>query len=89
MPSQIWEEALVMTKKTTRTRAEAKRLMWTYYRDNKEYLPKWIRECRENILTDIQEGLSPEVVFGRILEDVHCDTVPMRQALENRFARAS
>ena len=31
------------------TRAEAKKLMWEYYRDNKSSLPKWIGECREEI----------------------------------------
>ena len=50
-------------KKTTRTRAEAKKLMWEYYRDNKETLPKWIRECREEIISDLMAGLSVQVSF--------------------------
>jgi hypothetical protein len=39
-----------MTKKTTRTRTEAKKLMWEYYRNNRASFPKWIREFREEIL---------------------------------------
>ena len=76
------------TKTKKRTRAEAKKLMWEYYRDNKEFLPNWIRECRENILAGIQEDLSPDVAFGQILADVDYDTVPIRQPRENSFARA-
>ena len=50
-------------KKTTRTRAEAKKLMWEYYRDNKESLPKWIRECREEIIEALISGHELELVF--------------------------
>jgi hypothetical protein len=39
-----------MTKRTTRTRAEAKKLMWEYYRKNKESLPSCINRLREEIL---------------------------------------
>ena len=60
-------------KKTTRTRAEAKKLMWEYYRDNKETLPKWIRECREEILAELVSGHPAETVFGSILESVERD----------------
>ncbi len=52
-----------MTKKTTRTRAEAKKLMWEYYRDNKESLPKWIREFREEIISELQIGEDVNAVF--------------------------
>ena len=51
-------------KKTTRTRAEAKKLMWEYYRDNMETLPKWIKESREVILADIISGNSVKDSFG-------------------------
>ena len=55
-----------MTKKTTRTRAEAKRLMWEYYRDNKTKLPRWIREFRERILTEIERGRVVDEVFAEL-----------------------
>ena len=45
-----------MTKKTTRTRAEAKKLMWEYYSENKASLPKWISECREDIISGLLAG---------------------------------
>lgn len=80
-------EAGAMTIKTKRrTRAEAKRLMWEYYRDNKARLPKWVREYRETILTSVQSGLSAEAAFTRILGDVDCDTVPKAWSTENRAA---
>ena len=49
-------KATDMTKKTTRTRAEAKKLMWEYYSENKASLPTWIRECREEILERLMAG---------------------------------
>ena len=59
-----------MTKKTTtRTRTEAKKLMWEYYSENRESLPKWIRECREEILDALMMGLEVDIVFGEFLED--------------------
>jgi hypothetical protein len=62
-------EATDMTKKkTTRTRAEAKRLMWEYYRDNKKTLPKWIRECREEIIQSIQAGELPTHAFSDAID---------------------
>ena len=57
-----------------RTRAEAKRLMWEFYRDNKDNLPKWIRECREEILSLLAHGDDVEDVFNSILESVDSDT---------------
>ena len=63
-----------MAKKNgVRTRAEAKKLMWEYYRDNKANLPKWIVECREEILTGLITGLSAEVIFSGFLEIVDSD----------------
>ena len=49
--------------KETRTRAEAKKLMWEYYRDNKASLPKWIGEFREEILTSLINGSEVVDVF--------------------------
>jgi hypothetical protein len=63
MPPQIHEEALPMTKKTTRTRAEAKRLMWEYYQENKSLLPNHIKALREDIISNLMDGFSPSHVF--------------------------
>jgi hypothetical protein len=64
-----------MTKKTTRTRAEAKRLMWEYYRANKEWLPDWIREYREEILKLLSDGGEVSVIFHVVSGIVEYDTV--------------
>jgi hypothetical protein len=61
-----------MTKtKDVRTRAEAKKLMWEYYRDNKMSLPKWIGEFREEILEALIGGKDVEETF---LSFVDCET---------------
>ena len=52
-------------KKTTRTRAEAKKLMWEYYSENKANLPEWIREIREEILSDLILGQNCGDVFRK------------------------
>ena len=52
------------TKLKKRTRAEAKKLMWEYYRENKEILPNWIREHREEIILSLSRGVAPKVVFN-------------------------
>ena len=53
-----------MAKKNgTRTRAEAKKLMWEYYRDNKASLPKWIGELREELIRQLILGNSASDVF--------------------------
>jgi len=67
------------TKTNKRTRAEAKKLMWEYYRDNKEVLPTWIRECREEIISALVTGLDPSETFARILETVDPDT-PLKKS---------
>ena len=54
-----------------RTRAEAKKLMWEYYRDNKEFLPKWIAEFREEILSSLTAGRDVVHVFQEISESVN------------------
>jgi hypothetical protein len=53
-----------MTKKTTRTRAEAKKLMWEYYRDNKDWLPSEIRNRREEVIFAIILGAEPKTAFA-------------------------
>ena len=50
-----------------RTRAEAKRLMWEYYKENKRYLPHWIRFHREEVLDEIVNGAEPISVFARFV----------------------
>ena len=53
-----------MAKKNgTRTRAEAKKLMWEYYRDNKASLPKWIGEFREEIISRLIVGDTVSEIF--------------------------
>ena len=63
-----------MTKKTTRTRAEAKKLMWEYYSENKASLPTWIGECREEIISILLDGESVASAFTRISGIGICDT---------------
>ena len=67
-------------KKDVRTRAEAKKLMWEYYRDNKEFLPKWITECREDVIAGIQDGSNVGDVFAEIIESVESDMDELRAA---------
>ena len=64
-----------MTKKTIRTRAEAKKLMWEYYRDNKEWLPGWIRDFREDIIMGLSSGLDVEKIFRDVTESDESVTV--------------
>ena len=56
------------TKK--RTRAEAKKLMWEYYRDNKALLPRDIRFERENLIADIGLGTSVDLAFDKAVQTV-------------------
>jgi hypothetical protein len=51
-------------KKTTRTRAEAKKLMWEYYSENRSSLPTWISEFREEIITSLMNGDCQNSAFG-------------------------
>ena len=60
-----------MTKKTTRTRAEAKKLMWEYYSENKASLPTWIRECREEILMKLVNGDDTHLVFAEFVSAIY------------------
>jgi len=70
-----------MTKNTTtRTRSEAKKLMWEYYSENQASLPMWIRECREEVIEDLINGLSAKTVFSEIIESVELDEVGQQAA---------
>jgi len=63
------------TKNTnTLTRTQVKKVMWEYFRDNKSDLPKWIRECREEILEGLMNGTDVEQVFDSVVENVELDT---------------
>jgi hypothetical protein len=57
-------------KKDVVTRAEAKKLMWEYYRDNKGNLPKWIGEFREEILGRIESGCETISAFEELVNYV-------------------
>ena len=61
--------------KDTRTRAEAKKLMWEYYRDNTASLPKWIVEFREDILEKIMSGVGVSETFESIVGSVELGTL--------------
>ena len=57
-------------KKETRTRAEAKKLMWEFYSENRSSLPKWIGECREEIVVVLMSGGTVGVAFEKFQTDV-------------------
>ena len=61
-------------KKGVRTRAEAKKLMWEYYRDNKASLPKWIGEFREEVLNHLVDGKDVGAAFSHFEECVLLNT---------------
>ena len=46
------------------TRAEAKRKMWAYYKENKKSLPKAIRDYREEIIERLTNGLDVSEAFS-------------------------
>ncbi len=66
-----------MSKQTkiTRTREEAKKLMWEYYQENKSTLPSWIRECREEIISSLMKGFDCSNAYVECTEIVSFDTV--------------
>jgi len=64
-----WGSEMTKTK-DVRTRAEAKKLMWEYYRDNKASLPKWIVECREEILGLLINGTCVADSFAENIETI-------------------
>ena len=64
----------MMKKNGKRTRAEAKKLMWEYYRDNKSDLPKWIGEFREEILTELMANSDTKLAFDQAIESVESNT---------------
>jgi len=65
--------------KQTRTnkglREEAKLAMWNYYSEHKAWMPEWIREYREEIISGIQVGKTAEDVFNDIIARVERELV--------------
>ena len=61
-----------MTRTRTKSglREEAKLAMWLYYSEHKAWMPVWIREYREEIISGIESGQTPETVFGTIIDRV-------------------
>jgi hypothetical protein len=72
-----------MNKKTTRTRAEAKKLMWEYYRENKASLSKWVRSHREQIIQDITFGTPVETAFQQYSENVELNTIKLHRSWQD------
>lgn len=66
--------------KNDRLKDEAKRTMWLYYKENKSWLPKWIREYRDEIIEQIQAGKTAENVFNGIIDRVENDLVAQNAA---------
>lgn len=65
--------------KQTRTnkglREEANLAMWNYYSEHKAWMPEWIREYREEIISGIQVGKTAEDVFNDIIARVERELV--------------
>lgn len=51
-------------------RDEAKLAMWNYYSEHKAWMPVWIREYREEIISGIESGQTAEEVFNEIIDRV-------------------
>ena len=61
---------MTRTRTNKGLREEAKLAMWNYYSEHRAWMPKWIREHRQEILTEIQSGRDVEIVFNTIIERV-------------------
>ena len=60
---------IVRIRKPAVSRAQAKELMWTYYREHRRLLPAWIREFREEILSGMMKGDGVQQTFDSILDN--------------------
>lgn len=58
-------EAKTRVKKVKIKRADATKMMSTYFMANKDKLPPTVRDHREDIISSIEDGLSPEEAFAR------------------------
>ena len=61
-------------------REEAKLVMWNYYKENKDRLPKWIRGYREDVIEGLMNGEDVETVFSTIVETVERELVLLKVA---------
>ena len=61
-------------------REEAKLAMWNYYTEHKAWMPEWIREYREDIISGIESGQSPEEVFNTIIKRVEGELAELEAA---------
>ena len=61
-------------------REEAKLVMWNFYKENKERLPKWIREYREDVIEGLMNGENVETVFSTIVVTVDRDLATLEAA---------
>ena len=66
--------------KQQRLRAEAKLVMWNYYKENKARLPKWIRGYREDVIEGLMNGKDVETVFSTIVETVERELAMLEAA---------
>jgi hypothetical protein len=69
----------VKTKKQ-RLRDEAKLAMWNYYSEHKAWMPEWIREYREEVISGIESGKTAEVVFNTIIDRVKAELADLEAA---------
>jgi len=71
---------MTIKRKTKSLRDEAKLAMWNYYTEHKAWMPEWIREYRDDIITGIESGQTPEVVFNTIIDRVEEELAELEAA---------
>ena len=71
---------MTIQRKTKSLRDEAKLAMWNYYTEHKAWMPEWIREYREDIISGIESGQTPELVFNTIIDRVEADLADLEAA---------
>ena len=71
---------MTIQRKTKSLRDEAKLAMWNYYTEHKAWMPEWIREYREDIISGIESGQTPELVFNTIIARVEADLADLEAA---------
>jgi hypothetical protein len=80
----LWTDRGITGMKQGRTksslREEAKLAMWTYYSEHKAWMPEWVREYREAIISGIESGQTAEEVFNTIIERVEKELAELEAA---------
>ena len=71
---------MTIQRKTKSLRDEAKLAMWNYYTEHKAWMPEWIREYRDDIISGIESGQTPEVVFNTIIDRVEEELAELEAA---------